>query len=180
MLHSTYDMVGYNDTRQYPNHRKIFDTPRHWLWGVSLMGLQTWNSIRALDFLSSLPDVDTKRLAMTGESGGGTQTMMLAALDERLAAVAPCVMVSHTMQGGCLCENAPGLRVDASNVEVSALFAPKPQIIVGASGDWTATTLTMEGPSVASIYNLYGKPGNFSFRPFPMPTTISTKPAAKP
>ena len=157
----TYDMVGYNDTRQFPNHRKIFDTPPHWLWGVSLMGLQTWNSVRALDFLSSLSDVDTKRLAITGESGGGTQTMMLGALDERLAAVAPCVMVSHTMQGGCLCENAPGLRVDASNVEVSALFAPKPQIIIGASGDWTATTLTMEGPSVASIYELYGKPGNF-------------------
>ncbi len=157
----TYDMIGYNDTRQFPAHRKIFDTSRHWLWGVSLMGLQTWNSVRALDFLSSLSDVDTKRLAITGESGGGTQTMMLGALDDRLAAVAPCVMVSHTMQGGCLCENAPGLRVDASNVEVSALFAPKPQIIVGASGDWTATTLTMEGPAVASIYDLYGKPGNF-------------------
>jgi len=157
----TYDMVGYNDTRQFPNHRKIFDTAQHWLWGVSLMGLQTWNSTRALDFLVSLSDVDAKRLAITGESGGGTQTMMLGALDDRLAAVAPCVMVSHTMQGGCLCENAPGLRVDASNVEVAALFAPKPQIIVGASGDWTAATLTMEGPAIAGIYELYGKPGNF-------------------
>lgn len=169
----TYDMVGYNDTRQFPNHRAIFDTPRHWLWGVSLMGLQTWNSSRALDFLISLPDVDAKRLAITGESGGGTQTMMLSALDERLAAAAPCVMVSHTMQGGCLCENAPGLRVDASNVEVSALFAPKPQIIVGASGDWTATTLTMEGPAIAGIYDLYGKPNAFRAVRFDYPHNIN-------
>jgi dienelactone hydrolase len=154
----TYDMVGYNDTRQFPQHRQIFDKPSDWAWGVSLMGLQTWNSLRALDFLSSLEGVDTSRLAITGESGGGTQTMILGAIDDRLAAVGPCVMVSHTMQGGCLCENAPGLRVDFSNVEVAAAAAPKAQILVGATGDWTATTNTMEGPSVASIYTLYEKP----------------------
>ena len=151
----TYDMVGYNDTRQI-NHQ-FANTARHWLWGVSLMGLQTWNSLRALDFLCSLPEVDKSRLAITGESGGGTQTMMLGALDDRLTAVGPCVMVSHTMQGGCLCENAPGLRVDFSNVEIAAAAAPKVQVIVGASGDWTSTTMTMEGPSVATIYDLYGR-----------------------
>jgi hypothetical protein len=160
----TYDMVGYNDTRQI-NHQFANDL-RHWLWGVSLMGLQTWNSMRALDFLSSLPDVDPKRLAITGESGGGTQTMILGALEDRLAAVAPCVMVSHTMQGGCLCENAPGLRVDFSNVEVAAAAAPKYQIIVGATGDWTKTTQTMEGPSVESIYKLLGVPNRVRYVTF--------------
>jgi cephalosporin-C deacetylase-like acetyl esterase len=152
----TYDMVGYNDTKQV-DHR-FANTPTHWLWGVSNMGLQTWNSIRALDFLVSLPDVDKKRLAITGESGGGTQTMMLGAIEDRLTATAPCVMVSHTMQGGCVCENAPNLRQDFFNVELAATVAPKPQIIVGASGDWTTTTMTMEGPSLAKIYQLYGKP----------------------
>ena len=106
------------------------------------MGLQTWNSVRALDFLAALPDVDKSRLAITGESGGGTQTMMLGAIDDRLAAVGPCVMVSHSMQGGCLCENAPGLRVDYSNMEIAAVAAPKPQIMVGATGDWTRTMMT--------------------------------------
>lgn len=148
----TYDMVGYNDTRQIP-HTFAADL-NHWLWGISLMGLQTWNSMRALSFLESLPEVDRSRLAMTGESGGGTQTMMMGAVDDRLAAVAPCVMVSHTMQGGCLCENAPGLRVDLSNVDIAAAAAPKSQIIVGATGDWTRTTMTMEGPAVASVYAL--------------------------
>ena len=150
----TYDMVGYNDTHQI-DHQFANDS-RHWLWGVSLMGLQTWNSIRALDFIASLPDVDKTRLAITGESGGGTQTMMLGAIEDRLAAVGPCVMVSHTMQGGCLCENAPGLRVDFSNMEVAAAAAPRVQVMVGAIGDWTTTTMTVEGPAVASVYKLYG------------------------
>ena len=146
----TYDMVGYNDTHQIP-HTYAGDR-NHWVWGVSLMGLQTWNSIRALDFLISLPEVDKAKLAITGESGGGTQTMILGAIDDRLAAVGPCVLVSHAMQGGCLCENAPGLRVDFSNMEVAACAAPKPQIMVGATGDWTKTMMTIEGPGVESWF----------------------------
>lgn len=118
------------------------------------MGLQTWNSIRALDFLESLPDADKRRLACTGESGGGTQTFILGAIDDRLAAQAPVVMVSHTMQGGCGCENMPGLRVEYSNMEIAAAASPRPQIIVGASGDWTKSTLTVEGPAVGRIYQL--------------------------
>jgi dienelactone hydrolase len=162
----TYDMVGYNDTRQV-EHRVWANDRRHWLWGVSEMGLQTWNSIRALDFMLSLSDVDKSRVAITGESGGGTQTMLLGAIDDRLAAVGPCVMVSHSMQGGCLCENAPGLRVDYSNMEIAACAAPKPQIMVGARGDWTRTMMTIEGPGVATVYQLYGKPANLDYVLFP-------------
>ncbi len=167
----TYDMVGYNDTHQIPH---TFASDRdHWVWGVSVMGLQTWNSIRALDFISALPEVDTHRLAITGESGGGTQTMMLGAVDDRLAVVGPCVMVSHSMQGGCICENAPGLRVDFSNMEVAALAAPKPQIMVAATGDWTATTMNIEGPGVESIYKLYGKTDNLKYVIFPFEHNIN-------
>lgn len=165
----SYDMSGYNDTffpdhgsvpadRFYVRHRRFATNAVHQLWGISQMGLQTWNSIRALDFLESLPDVDRKRLACTGESGGGTQTFMLGAIESRLAAVAPVVMVSHSMQGGCSCENAPGLRVEHSNMEISAAAVPIPQILVGATGDWTKTTLTVEGPAVARIYELMGVP----------------------
>jgi hypothetical protein len=127
------------------------------------MGLQTWDSLRALDFLESLPDVDRKRLACTGESGGGTQTFILGAIDDRLTAQAPVVMVSHTMQGGCLCENMPGLRVEFSNMEIAAAATPRPQILVSDTGDWTKTTLTMEGPAIEHIYQLFQAPENLRY-----------------
>ncbi|HTE19653.1 MAG TPA: acetylxylan esterase, partial [Armatimonadota bacterium] len=78
----------------------------------SVMGLQTWNAVRSLDFLLSLPEVDPERTAITGASGGGTQTMLLAAIDPRVKLSFPAVMVSTAMQGGCTCENASLLRVD--------------------------------------------------------------------
>lgn len=165
MIAFSYDMVGFNDTHFadsrtnqpfYAIHRQFGANKTDQLWNISLMGLQTWNSIRALDFLEALPDTDRKRLACTGESGGGTQTYMLGAIDDRLAAQAPVVMVSHTMQGGCSCENMPGLRVEYSNMEIAAAAAPRPQILVAATGDWTKTTLTVEGPAIESIYRLFG------------------------
>jgi dienelactone hydrolase len=164
MIAFSYDMVGYNDTGfpdwprdepDYKRHRRFATNEVNLLWNISLMGLQTWNSIRALDFLESLPDADKSRLACTGESGGGTQTFMLGAVDDRLAAQAPVVMVSHSMQGGCSCENAPGLRIDYSNMEIAAVPAPRPQILVAATGDWTKMTLTVEGPALGGIYKLF-------------------------
>lgn len=164
MVAFSYDMVGYNDTAQV-NHKFASD-PTNQLWNISLMGLQTWNSVRALDFLESLPDVDKSRLACTGESGGGTQTFMLGAIDDRLKAQAPIVMVSHSMQGGCLCENAPGLRVDHSNMEIAAVPAPRPQILVAASGDWTKTTMTVEGPAIESVYKLFSAQDKLRYKVF--------------
>src|SRR5437773_3164465 len=164
MIAFSYDMVGYNDTQfpdwptsdeLYRRHRRFATNEANLLWNISLMGLQTWNSIRALDFLESLPDTDKSRLACTGESGGGTQTFMLGAVDDRLAAQAPVVMVSHSMQGGCSCENAPGLRVEYSNMEIAAVPAPRPQLLVAATGDWTKMTLTVEGPAIAGVYKLF-------------------------
>ena len=163
MVAFSWDMVGYNDTQfgrsageaGYNRHRHFANDLTNQLWHISQMGLQTWNSIRALDFLESLPDVDKKRMACTGESGGGTQTFMLGAVEDRLAAQAPIVMVSHSMQGGCSCENVAGLRVDYSNMEIAAVPAPRPQIIVGATGDWTRTTLELEGPAIEKVYRLF-------------------------
>lgn len=163
MVAFAYDMVGYNDTQfgdfskdpGYKYHRTFGVNPTDLLWNISLMGLQTWNSVRALDFLCSLPDVDPKRLACTGASGGGTQTFMLGAIDDRLAVLAPTVMVSHMMQGGCSCENMAGLRVEHSNMEIAAVPAPRPQIFVAATGDWTRAFMTVEGPAIEGIYKLF-------------------------
>ena len=114
------DMVGYNDSKDFGH---VFLNDRLKRWGLSLVTLQTWNSIRALDWLSSLPDVDPARIGCTGESGGGTQTFLLAAVDPRIAVAAPVVMVSDSFQGGCVCENCAGLRLGTDNVEFAALTA---------------------------------------------------------
>ncbi len=150
----SYDMVGYVDSRQV-DHR-TYGGWREWLWGIHSLGLQLWNSIRSLDFLTELPDVDPARLACTGASGGGTQTFLLTAVDDRVQVAAPVNMISAHMQGGCVCENAPGLRLDTFNVEIAALTAPRPMILVSATGDWTANTPTVEFPAIRSVYRLFG------------------------
>jgi dienelactone hydrolase len=171
-----YDMVGYNDSFQVP-HDFGRDPKAPWglsrqglrlhLWGVSLLGLQLWNSIRAVDFLASLPDVDPERIGATGASGGGTQTFLLTAVDERIRAAAPVNMISHFMQGGCICENAPNLRIDTDNVEIAALTAPRPLLMVSAMGDWTRDTERIEYPAVHSIYELLGAADHVEEEQFP-------------
>src|SRR6187397_3158087 len=93
----THDMVGYGDSRQLPH---TFGGRRESLWGLSLGGLQLWNGIRALDFLETLPYVRRDGIGVTGESGGGTQTFLLASVDPRVAVAVPVNMISLHMQGG--------------------------------------------------------------------------------
>lgn len=148
----TYDMIGYNDTAQLPHG---FEGPREQLWSLGMLGLQTWNSVRAVDFLESLAEVDPQRIGATGASGGGTQTFILTAVDDRIRYSAPVNMISAIMQGGSVCENAANLRIDTYNVEIAALMAPRPMLMVSATGDWTRNTPTDEYPAVRGIYELY-------------------------
>ncbi len=149
----SYDMIGYNDSRQLTH---TFGGPREHLWGLSLAGLQLWNSMRSVDFLESLPYVKRDAIGITGESGGGTQTFMLAASDARVAAAVPVNMISLHMQGGCLCENLPGLRLETNNAEIAATIAPRPMLMISATGDWTNETLEVEYPAVRALYTLAG------------------------
>lgn len=149
-----YDMVGYNDTRQIGHS---FGGKSEQLWNFGPLGIQLWDSIRAADFLLSLPYVDDDRLACTGASGGGTQTFLLTAIDDRVRYAAPVNMVSAIMQGGDTCENAPGLRWNTFNVEIAAMMAPRPMLMVSATGDWTRNTPQEEFPAVRRIYRLFGK-----------------------
>ena len=151
----SYDMIGYNDTNQIPHH---WGGARETLWSIGPMGLQLWDSIRVVDFLSSLQDVEATQIGVTGASGGGTQTFFLMAVDERIKAAAPVNMISAQMQGG-VCENAPNLRAghtDFSNMVVGALMAPRPLLLVSAGGDWTRNTRSEEFPAIRSIYELLG------------------------
>ena len=152
----TYDMVGQNDTNQVPHD---WLDARQDLWNIgSSMGIHLWNSIRATDFLTSLPDVDPNRIAATGASGGGTQTFFLMAVDERIKVAAPVNMISATSQGGG-CQTAANLRAgwtDFSNMVVGALMAPRPLILISNGGDWTVETPKEVFPAIQSIYRLLG------------------------
>lgn len=150
----SYDMVGYNDTVQTTH---AFGNPREQLWGFGPLGLQLWNSMRSIDFLQSLPDVDPEKIAMTGESGGGTQTFLATAVDNRIRYSVPVNMISAIMQGGSPCENAPGLRLGTSNLEIGAMMAPRPMLMIAATGDWTRNTPKEEYPALRSIYELYDR-----------------------
>lgn len=175
-----YDMIGYADSVQlsfdlahrFAKQRPEMNTTDN--WGLfspqaearfqSVMGLQTYNSIRALDFLLGLPEVDASRIGITGASGGGTQTFLLCAIDPRPTLAFPAVMVSTAMQGGCTCENACGLRIGTGNVEFAALFAPKPQGLTAAD-DWTKEMAAKGFPQLKQLYQLMGAPENVMLKP---------------
>ncbi|HXB73833.1 MAG TPA: hypothetical protein VNY05_36680 [Candidatus Acidoferrales bacterium] len=152
-----YDQVGYNDTIQTPHD---FGGLKEDLWAFNPLTLQFWNGIRAVDFVESLPGVNRNMVGATGASGGATQTFLLAAVDDRIQFSAPANMISAIMQGGAECENAPNLRVDTFNVEIGAMMAPRPMLMVSATGDWTKNTPTEEFPAIRAIYALYDKAAN--------------------
>ncbi len=142
-----YDMVGRGESLQVTHTIPI------------AMVLQTYNSKRVLDYLLSRPDVDSERVGMTGGSGGATQTFMLTALDDRITASAPAVQVSAHFFGGCVCESGMPVHQSANfqtnNVEIAALAAPRPMILVSDGGDWTRNTPRIEYPYIQSVYALY-------------------------
>lgn len=148
-----YDMVGYNESDQLPHH--FGNTREEQAWHYGPLGVQLWNSIRMVDFMVSRDEVDRERIGMTGASGGGTQTFLTAAVDERIKAVAPVNMISAHFQGGCDCENGPGLRWGTNNVEAGSLAAPRPQLLVAATGDWTRDVPRVEFPAIRKVYELY-------------------------
>ncbi|HSI14378.1 MAG TPA: alpha/beta hydrolase family protein [Chthoniobacter sp.] len=170
-----YDMLGNSDSNQisyelahgFAKQRPEMNTVEN--WGLfspqaetrvqSIAGLQTWNSMRIIDFLDTLPDVDPKRIGVTGASGGGTQTMVLSVVDPRVTVECPAVMVSTAMQGGCTCENASLLRVGTGNVEFAAVFAPKP-LGMTAANDWTKEMETKGFPELQQHYAMMGAPKN--------------------
>jgi len=176
-----WDMIGYCDSQQinfdrahrFANQERgvemnedgwLLFSPKAEELGQSIMGLQTINTIQSANFLLSLPEIDSRKLGITGASGGGTQSFIGAAIDPRLSVAFPAVMVSTAMQGGCTCENACGLRVATGNIEISALIAPRP-LGMTAANDWTKHMAQDGFPELQGLYSLYGKKDNVALFP---------------
>lgn len=122
--------------------------------------VQVLSGIRLLDYLVTIKNADASRIGVTGGSGGGSQTMFLAALDDRITVSAPVVMVSSHFSGGCPCESGRGIHLcgnGTNNAEISAMMAPKPQLIVSDGKDWTHAVPELEFPFIQRTYALYGK-----------------------
>lgn len=115
--------------------------------------------LKLLDWLlAHRKDIDTKRVGVNGGSGGGTHTILLSALDDRITAIAPTVNMASHFDGGCPCESGRPVQLAAGgtcNPEIAAMFAPKPMLVVSDGGDWTASVPTLEYPYLQRIYGFY-------------------------
>jgi dienelactone hydrolase len=122
--------------------------------------MQIMNGIRILDYLCGLPGADPERVGITGASGGGSQTMLLTALDDRIKVSVPVVMLSCYFYGGCPCETGRPVHQCAggtNNVEIAAMAAPRPQLIVSDGKDWTDHVPEIEFPYLQKVYGYYDK-----------------------
>ena len=120
--------------------------------------------LKLLDWmLKNRTDIDTTRVAANGGSGGGTHTVLLALLDNRITASAPVVHVASHFDGGCPCESGMPVQLAGGGTceaELAAIIAPKPLLLVSDGGDWTHTNPELEFPFIQRIFGFYDAKAN--------------------
>lgn len=175
--------LGADEEHTFPGRQML-------LKGITSTWLQTWDSVRSLDYLASHPLVDPKRLASTGQSGGGTNTMLLAAVDSRLVAAA--VSCGNTENIACANFNPPGSTDDGEqNLVASAPvgfdrwdllypIAPKPLLVMVSERDFFGTYspnyLTSgieEFQKLKRIYKALGHDDHLAWFSTPLPHGLS-------
>lgn len=151
----SYDLFAWGESRlQFADslHRKSLSH-----------AIQTLNSIRLLDYMCTLKEVDTTRIGIAGGSGGGSHAILMAALDERIKLVIPVASLSCYFYGGCPCESGMPIHFcggTTNNPEIAAMSAPRPMLVISDGGDWSEHVPQVSYPYLQRIYGFYGKSGN--------------------
>ena len=127
--------------------------------------IQIMNGLTILDYMLTRKDIDSKRVAANGGSGGGSQVVLLSVLDNRFTAACPTVSLASHFDGGCPCESGMPISLacgGTNNAELMATFAPKPVCVISDGKDWTASVPTLEFPYLQRIYGFYNAEKNVS------------------
>ena len=132
--------------------------------GANPLAQNLWDLARALDVLEQHPLVDAERVGMVGFSYGGTATLFLAALDERIAAAVvsgyfnawrDCHRVPWNLCGS---QVLPGMLTEIEHVDLGALIAPRPLLIESGTDDliFPADAAHREVMRLRSVYDSFG------------------------
>ncbi|QNL52258.1 DUF4974 domain-containing protein [Olivibacter sp. SDN3] len=151
----SYDLFGWGESGlqfKYEDHRKSL-----------AQTIQVLGAVRILDYLLALKEADTTRVGICGGSGGGSHSVLMTALDSRIKLSIPVVSLSSYFYGGCPCESGMPIHLCAggtNNVELAAMAAPNPQLVISDGSDWTAHMPEHDFPYLQQIYSYYGKQGS--------------------
>jgi dienelactone hydrolase len=181
-----YPEAGGKRSRFSADEEHTYPGRQMMLRGITTTRLQTWDAIRSLDYLAAHPLVDPKRLASTGQSGGATDTMLLAAVDDRLAAAA--ISCGNTENVACANFNPPGSTDDAEQDLIGSAplgfdrwdllypLAPKPLQVQVSSRDFFGTYSPSyidngieEFQKLQKVYTVLGHPDRIAWFASPLP-----------
>ena len=175
-----FDPVGQGERWQYTDEETEIingSTDEHsyvgaqcFLNGSSLARHMIWDGIRAVDYLLTRPEVDPARIGMTGRSGGGTQTALVAAMDERIRATAPEAYITDLEL--LLKTRGPqdaeqniyhGIAAGLNHADLLEVRAPKPTLIVSTTRDYFSIQGARDAyQEVQASYRAFGQEGNIS------------------
>lgn len=138
-----------------------------WPLGISLLGVQVYENKRAIDYLQSRDDVDAQRIGVTGASGGGNQSMYIAAFDDRISCAVPvCSVGNYQAYLGtacCVCETLPGALSFTEEWRVLSLMAPRALMVISATKDARQFSVAEAEKSLkltAAVFAAFGSADN--------------------
>jgi dienelactone hydrolase len=164
----TFARLGYVTFSSTQNHYEDL------CMGVSHQTLMIWTNMRALDYLETLPEVDRARIGVAGASGGGLQTQMLAALDERVRAATIVGLtcdfrrIMFPDRHHCTCNHFPQVMQYTDHPEISALALPAPLQFL-TMNDWTKDFDEESFPAIKDLYSANGFPDRVDLKYFDTP-----------